>query len=95
MIEISTTHVVRLCVSSRGRTRIVGDANIDGNQDGEDVDKFSDEEEEEDSNDIVDLEDIAGKAPSRKNGVVKVTKRGDGKKEMVTPVIRASLTKQV
>ncbi|XP_009106177.1 S-adenosyl-L-methionine-dependent tRNA 4-demethylwyosine synthase [Brassica rapa] len=54
----------------------------------------TDEEEEEDSNDIVDLEDIAGKAPSRKNGVVKVTKRGDGKKEMVTPVIRASLTKQ-
>ena len=53
MIEISTTHVVRLCVSSRGRTRIVGDANIDGNQDGEDVDKFSDEEEEEE-----DYEDV-------------------------------------
>ncbi|KAJ4884566.1 S-adenosyl-L-methionine-dependent tRNA 4-demethylwyosine synthase [Raphanus sativus] len=61
--------------------------------DGEYVDSTDEEEEEEDSNDIVDLEDIAGKAPSRKNGVVKVAK-GDGKKEMVTPVIRASLTKQ-
>ncbi|KAL0801875.1 hypothetical protein Bca101_057051 [Brassica carinata] len=61
--------------------------------DGEYIDTTDDEEEEEDNNDIVDLEDIAGKAPSRKNGVVKVT-RGDGKKEMVTPVIRASLTKQ-
>ena len=61
--------------------------------DGEYVDS-TDDEEEEGNGDIVDLEDIAGKAPSRKNGVVKVNK-GDGKKEMVTPVIRASLTKQV
>ena len=53
LIEIiSKTHVVRLCVSSRGRTRIVGDANIDGNQDGEDVDEVSYEEEEEDYEDI-------------------------------------------
>ncbi|KAH0874675.1 hypothetical protein HID58_072037 [Brassica napus] len=60
--------------------------------DGEYVDS-TDDEEEEGNDDIVDLEDIAGIAPSRKNGVVKVAK-GDGKKEMVTPLIRASLTKQ-
>lgn len=63
--------------------------------DGEYIDSTDDEDEDNNvDGDIVDLEDIVGKAPSRKNGVVKVT-NGDGKKEMVTPVIRASLTKQV
>ncbi|KAL1189408.1 S-adenosyl-L-methionine-dependent tRNA 4-demethylwyosine synthase [Cardamine amara subsp. amara] len=58
------------------------------------IDSTDDEDEDDDAEGgLVDLEDIAGKAPSRRNGVVKVTK-GDGKKEMVTPVIRASLTKQ-
>lgn len=58
-------------------------------------DSTDDEDEDNDGEGgIVDLEDIAGKAPSKRNGLVKVTK-GDGKKEMVTPVIRASLTKQV
>lgn len=58
-------------------------------------DSTDDEDEDNDADGgIVDLEDIAGKAPSKRNGVVKVTKV-DGKKEMVTPVIRASLTKQV
>ncbi|KAG7587107.1 Flavodoxin/nitric oxide synthase [Arabidopsis thaliana x Arabidopsis arenosa] len=57
-------------------------------------DSTDDEDEDNDADGgIVDLEDIAGKAPSKRNGVVKVTKV-DGKKEMVTPVIRASLTKQ-
>ncbi|EOA33528.1 hypothetical protein CARUB_v10019936mg [Capsella rubella] len=57
-------------------------------------DSTDDEDEDNDEDGgIVDLEDIAGKAPSKRNGIVKVTK-GDGKKEMVTPVIRASLTKQ-
>ncbi|KAF8103256.1 hypothetical protein N665_0188s0202 [Sinapis alba] len=62
--------------------------------DVEDYVDSTDEDEEEDNDDIVDLEDIAGKAPSRKNGVVVKVAKGDGKKEMVTPVIRASLTKQ-
>ncbi|XP_010428527.1 PREDICTED: S-adenosyl-L-methionine-dependent tRNA 4-demethylwyosine synthase [Camelina sativa] len=55
----------------------------------------STDEEDDDGDDggLVDLEDIAGKAPSKRNGLVKVAKV-DGKKEMVTPVIRASLTKQ-
>uniref|UniRef100_A0A1J3K4W2 tRNA 4-demethylwyosine synthase (AdoMet-dependent) n=1 Tax=Noccaea caerulescens TaxID=107243 RepID=A0A1J3K4W2_NOCCA len=61
--------------------------------DDEYIDTTDDEDDNNAEADIVDLEDIAGKAPSRKNGVVKVAK-GDGKKEMVTPVIRASLTKQ-
>lgn len=62
--------------------------------DDEYIDTTDDEDDNHAEADIVDLEDIAGKAPSKRNGVVKVTK-GDGKKEMVTPVIRASLTKQV
>ncbi|KAE8100229.1 hypothetical protein FH972_018151 [Carpinus fangiana] len=44
---------------------------------------------------IVDVEDIAGKGPSRKTATVAETNgRLNGKKEMVTPVIRASLEKQ-
>ncbi|MCL7024540.1 hypothetical protein MKW94_015792 [Papaver nudicaule] len=54
----------------------------------------SDEEEEEES-DIVDLEDIAGKGPSRSSKAAATVKvEANGQKEMVTPVIRASLTKQ-
>ena len=54
LIAISKAHVVHFCLSSRGKTRIVGDANINGNQDGEDVDEVSDEEEEEEE----DYEDV-------------------------------------
>nr|GME00170.1 S-adenosyl-L-methionine-dependent tRNA 4-demethylwyosine synthase [Ipomoea batatas] len=60
----------------------------------------SEVEENGEDNGIVDLEDIAGKAPSNKN-VVKANANGkangetlNGEKEMVTPVIRASLEKQ-
>ncbi|KAF3557561.1 hypothetical protein F2Q69_00010887 [Brassica cretica] len=58
LIEISKTHAVHLCVSSRGR--IVGDANIDGNQDAEDVDEVSDEEkvEEEVEEDYEDVNEV-------------------------------------
>lgn len=52
-----------------------------------------DEDEDEVENGMVDLEDIAGKGPSRKAGVRAVVKT-NGEKEMVTPVIRASLEKQ-
>ncbi|CAK8531814.1 unnamed protein product [Lathyrus sativus] len=54
----------------------------------------SDEEEAESA--IVDLEDIAGKAPSRMSvATVKETNGNlNGKKEMVTPVIRENLVKQ-
>ncbi|WZZ05796.1 hypothetical protein YC2023_091717 [Brassica napus] len=79
--------------SAREGAEILQNGDVGLVSDGEYVDSTDDEEEEEGNGDIVDLEDIAGKAPSRKNGVVKVAK-GDGKKEMVTPVIRASLTKQ-
>ncbi|KAJ9559872.1 hypothetical protein OSB04_005032 [Centaurea solstitialis] len=79
-----------------------GDANgyemVDGSDDEEydDDDDYEDEDEENGGgSDIVDLEDIAGKAPSKKDGGV-ITSNGkkNGVKEMVTPVIRASLTKQ-
>ncbi|GLT40092.1 hypothetical protein SLA2020_142500 [Shorea laevis] len=44
---------------------------------------------------IVDLEDIAGKGPSRKSvNVAESNGKVDGKREMVTRVIRASLEKQ-
>ena len=56
----------------------------------------SEEEAVEDA--VVDLEDIAGRAPSRKvSGVSRneVSNGRNGMKEMVTPVIRANLEKQV
>ncbi|KAJ4962617.1 hypothetical protein NE237_022556 [Protea cynaroides] len=44
---------------------------------------------------IVDLEDIAGKAPSKKSSAVPLTNGVvNGKKDMVTPVLRANLEKQ-
>ncbi|XP_050212642.1 S-adenosyl-L-methionine-dependent tRNA 4-demethylwyosine synthase [Mercurialis annua] len=58
---------------------------------------YDDEENGEVESGIVDLEDIAGKAPSRRASS-KVVSEANGKlngpKEMVTPVIRASLEKQ-
>lgn len=47
---------------------------------------------------IIDLEDIAGKGPSRRSKTVaqpQTNGTSNGKKDMVTPVIRASLEKQV
>lgn len=56
----------------------------------------SDGGESEVESEIVDLEDIAGKAPSRKSvAVVENNGKLNGKREMVTPVIRANLEKQV
>ncbi|KAL4559454.1 hypothetical protein LXL04_031592 [Taraxacum kok-saghyz] len=73
-----------------------GDENGYEMSDGSDYedDDYEDEENETES-DIVDLEDIAGKAPSKKDmGVITTNGKKNGPKEMVTPVIRASLTKQ-
>ncbi|KAJ0604310.1 putative tRNA 4-demethylwyosine synthase (AdoMet-dependent) [Helianthus annuus] len=54
-----------------------------------------DEEEEEVETEIVDLEDIAGKSLKKKDmGMVTSNGKKNGEKVMVTPVIRASLTKQ-
>ncbi|GMP44989.1 hypothetical protein CsSME_00013687 [Camellia sinensis var. sinensis] len=61
--------------------------------DGDDDDDDGEENGEESG--IVDLEDIAGKAPSRKSKtVIQSNGKLNGEKEMVTPVIRASLEKQ-
>ncbi|KAF3971519.1 hypothetical protein CMV_004888 [Castanea mollissima] len=67
--------------------------------DGESVADDEDSEEEEggdDGSEIVDVEDIAGKVPSRKKAVAVAETNGklNGKKDMVTPAIRASLEKQ-
>lgn len=44
---------------------------------------------------VVDLEDIAGKGPSRKSGAVaQINGKANGTREMVTSVIRTSLEKQ-
>lgn len=72
----------------------------------QEVDEYDEEEEEEIESEAVDMEDIAGKAPLRKagvslgNGVNGGKQNGslngeNGPREMVTPVIRASLVKQV
>ncbi|KAL6995679.1 S-adenosyl-L-methionine-dependent tRNA 4-demethylwyosine synthase [Sarracenia purpurea var. burkii] len=72
---------------------IESDSEIISSSDEED----GEEEEEENGAEsgVVDVEDIAGKAPSRKSTtVVQSNGKLNGKKEMVTPVIRASLEKQ-
>lgn len=80
--------------SLEGNGGDVGEANP---MDGSDYDYDDDDEVEENGAEsaVIDLEDIAGKGPSRKDaGVIKSNGRMNGEKEMVTPVIRASLTKQ-
>ncbi|XP_023728568.1 S-adenosyl-L-methionine-dependent tRNA 4-demethylwyosine synthase [Lactuca sativa] len=69
---------------------------IDGSDYEDDDDDYEDEDEENGmESDIVDLEDIAGKAPSKKDmGAITSNGKKNGQKEMVTPVIRASLKKQ-
>lgn len=68
--------------------------------DGESVGEDEDSEEEggDEGSDIVDVEDIAGKAPLRKKTVTvtvaETNGKLNGKKDMVTPAIRASLEKQ-
>ncbi|KAI3807299.1 hypothetical protein L1987_23225 [Smallanthus sonchifolius] len=61
-----------------------------------DDDDYEDEDEEDGVEaEIVDLEDIAGKSLSKKDmGVITSNGKKNGEKVMVTPVIRASLTKQ-
>jgi tRNA wybutosine-synthesizing protein 1 len=64
---------------------------------GEESDDDDDDEEETVAVEI-DMEDIAGKAPSRQNGKVESSLANGGQngvKEMVTPIIRTSLEKQV
>lgn len=80
-------------VANGGVERVVG-VESDDFDDGGDED---DDEEEEVESEVVDLEDIAGKGPSRRSVNVAETNRklSDGKRNMVTPVIRASLEKQV
>lgn len=68
------------------------------------IDESDDDEDDGGvESDIIDLEDIAGKGPSRRSLVVAQSNgksngengKLNGQKEMVTPVIRASLEKQV
>ncbi|KAL2892544.1 S-adenosyl-L-methionine-dependent tRNA 4-demethylwyosine synthase [Bienertia sinuspersici] len=77
---------------------VIAGGKLDEESDSEFAYVSDDEEEEnEEESGVIDLEDIAGKGPSRnsKNTVdVNVVKKNDGKKEMVTPVIRANLQKQ-
>ncbi|KAK9073303.1 hypothetical protein SSX86_007627 [Deinandra increscens subsp. villosa] len=79
-----------------------GDVSIGENgdelMDGSDYDDDDDDEEDEENGmeaDIIDLEDIAGKSLSKKDmGLITSNGKKNGEKVMVTPVIRASLTKQ-
>lgn len=63
------------------------DTDMDANQDEEE----SDSEEESEQNEIMDLEDIGMAIKKRSEGPKTVT---EGPKEMVTPLLRKSLTKQ-
>ncbi|PWA71227.1 flavodoxin family protein / radical SAM domain-containing protein [Artemisia annua] len=66
-------------------------------EEGSEYEDYESEEEEVEEEGIVDLEDIAGKAPTKKDlekGAGMRNGKKNGVKEMVTPVIRASLTKQ-
>ncbi|XP_057424172.1 S-adenosyl-L-methionine-dependent tRNA 4-demethylwyosine synthase [Lotus japonicus] len=69
---------------------------VESDEEGGVLSSSEEEEDSEEEPDIVDLEDIAGKAPSRKSGakVEETNGKLNGKKEMVTPVIRANLVKQ-
>lgn len=75
-----------------------GEVDAVGDSDEDSVDGFESDDDGGDAEaEVVDLEDIAGKGPSRKSGSVAETngRKAKGEKEMVTPVIRASLEKQV
>ncbi|XP_074592871.1 S-adenosyl-L-methionine-dependent tRNA 4-demethylwyosine synthase [Curcuma longa] len=58
----------------------------------EDTDEETEVEDLESA--VVDMEDIAGKAPSRKLAVALTNGRENGVRDMVTPVIRTNLEKQ-
>lgn len=75
-----------LCSEVRGESYDESDGVSDEDEDSEDGGAGSE---------VVDVEDIAGKGPSRKTVAVAETNgRLNGKRDMVTPVIRASLEKQ-
>ncbi|KAI3762849.1 hypothetical protein L1987_53291 [Smallanthus sonchifolius] len=71
---------------------------MDGSDYDDNDDDYEDEDEDEEDGveaEIVDLEDIAGQSLSKKDmGVITSNGKKNGEKVMVTPVIRASLTKQ-
>ncbi|KAA8537631.1 hypothetical protein F0562_027239 [Nyssa sinensis] len=70
----------------------------DVNEGDSEIIDWSDEDDTEENGEdsgVVDLEDIAGKGPTRKSTtVIESNAKLNGEKEMVTPVIRASLEKQ-
>ncbi|KAK2660526.1 hypothetical protein Ddye_007059 [Dipteronia dyeriana] len=74
---------------------VVGVESDDFDDDGG-ADDDDDDDDDEVESEMVDLEDIAGKGPSRRSMDVAETngKVSNGKRDMVTPVIRASLEKQ-
>lgn len=81
-----------VCDDSKGESNGLDELELEGEESDED-----DEEEVLDGE--IDMEDIAGKAPARKqNGKLDggLTNGGEnGVKDMVTPIIRTSLEKQV
>ncbi|XP_057531708.1 S-adenosyl-L-methionine-dependent tRNA 4-demethylwyosine synthase [Amaranthus tricolor] len=97
-IDVWGDKLSRVLKSKVQETRVIGCGKLDDENGSECADMSDDEEEEEIDEDIgvVDLEDIAGKGPSRnsRNVVQANGVKTDGKRDMVTPVIRANLEKQ-
>ncbi|KAK8961966.1 hypothetical protein KSP40_PGU012951 [Platanthera guangdongensis] len=80
----------------KGEKSIGDGARIEIPDDLEEENEYDEEDDEEDAAedpDVVDLEDIAGKAPSKKSNGQLANGTG-GIKEMVTPIIRKNLEKQ-
>ncbi|KAK1256732.1 hypothetical protein QJS04_geneDACA024040 [Acorus gramineus] len=83
----------------RWSQRLVGVLKAEGFEGDEEEGTDSEEDVEAEESGVVDLEDIAGKGPSRRSSssVLKsmvLNGEENGLKEMVTPVIRTSLEKQ-
>ncbi|CAI9116737.1 OLC1v1017968C1 [Oldenlandia corymbosa var. corymbosa] len=86
-----------------GNLNGIGNEASDGGEyvDDDDEDYDDDDDDDNGGSDIVDLEDLAGKVPPRKKETLGAKVNGaingdvlNGKKEMVTPVIRTNLEKQ-
>lgn len=96
VFDIWSRKLIQALKSGVSGNGAIYDSAVVSESDSESMDESEEDvAEETDESGIVDLEDIAGKGPSRKSVAVSASNgKLDGEKEMVTPIIRASLEKQ-